>query len=228
MAERGDARRALEAVTLKNLNTLIIGATGTGKTTFARRLLSLSPRAVVLDRMEEYDEGAVFYSFRESVEFFRGNLRDDFHIIYRGENQIEFFGWLDIIFQAQSLPDMPPIGVFLEEASFYSTSHELDPILENVVTKGRRRRISVVSVVQWEAQQNPVIRANSTLWIALRQVSFQADTKQRFSPGERDRIMALETLTPGVEPVAGRHFVTHPPGLDPEAAWSEAMTFGGF
>lgn len=178
--------------------------------------------------MEEYEEGAVFYSFRESVEFFRANLRDDFHIIYRGENQIEFFGWLDIIFQAQSLPDMPPIGVFLEEASFYSTSHELDPILENVVTKGRRRRISVVSVVQWEAQQNPVIRANSTLWIALRQVSFQADTKQRFSPGDRDRIMALETLTPGIEPVAGRHFVTHPPGLDPEAEWSGAMTFGGF
>jgi len=210
---------------LKNLNTLLIGTTGSGKTTLAKRMLSCSPRAIVLDTESEYEDGAVMEDFRQAVEFMRDTRRTDFHLIFRSDSVHELFGIMDCCYQMQRLESLPPLAIFLEEASLYSTSHELDPILERLMTKGRRQCLNVVTVCQWESQQHVMIRAMSRLWVALQQYTLSGDMQKRFSVGQRSDIMTLEPLVPGVEPEYGKHYVTSPPEFDVQGAWIEAVTF---
>lgn len=208
---------------MKNLNLLILGGTGAGKTTLARYLLAMTPRAFVFDPADDYDDGAIFYDFEAAAEFFERNAREDFHLIYRGDRST-YEAWLDILYEAQRHMQLPPLGVFLEESSYYSTSHNITPLLDQIYTKGRRQRISIVTVTQRDTQVNPIIRSNSHVWITMRQRKFSTDVKETFTSDELEQIQNLETFTPLIsEPVEGTHFMIDQPGLPVFEKWREIV-----
>ena len=208
---------------MKNLNTLLMGQTGSGKTTFARIMLGLAPRAFVFDPVDDYEDGAVFYDFDSAADFFTRNAREDFHLIYRGDRST-YVAWLDILFRAQKAETLPPIAVIMEESSFYSTSHVIGEILDTIYTKGRRQRISVLTVVQRTTQINPIIRANSQLWISMQQRNFPSDVKEVFNSDDIETIRTLETFTPvSGPPIEGKHYVTDRPGFPVFEAWKSVL-----
>lgn len=211
---------------MRNLNPLICGMTGSGKTTLARVLLSLAPRAFVFDPADDYEDGAVFESFRPAFEFYERNAREDFHLIYRGPRDT-YDAWLDILYKSQRYMELPPLAIFQEEASYYSSSHNIDEGLDQIYTKGRRQGISVVTVVQRDTQINPIIRANSQVWVAMQQKNFSSDMKSAFTLEEREQIQTLETFTPFVgEPIEGKHYLVDRIGFDLFGSWKRIQTGG--
>lgn len=208
---------------MNNLNIMVMGQTGAGKTSFAKWLLSFTPRAFLFDPLDDYEDGAIFYDFKEASDFWLSNLEADYHLIYRGERET-YPAWLDMLYETQRRMDLPPLAIFMEESSFYSSSHVIPPELDAIYTKGRRQKISVVTVVQRDTQINPVIRAQSPLWVTMRQRKFSTDTKQLFTGEELDRIPNLETFTPvSGNPIEGTHYIPDQPDFPIREKWSEIM-----
>ena len=206
---------------MNNRNVVLIGMTGAGKTVYAKNMLAVTPRAVVLDIQGEYEDGEVFYDWRESVDFWRAHMAEDWHIIFRGEDRSEHLAWIDILTQAQNDRDLglPPIGLFVEESSYYSDTHVIPSVLDRVYTKGRHGRISVVTVVQRLTQIHPIIRDMSPVWISFRVRSAPGVLREKFPSEDLERLPYLETLIPNVRPEYGKHFLTDTGEVDPLAGW---------
>lgn len=202
---------------------MIMGQTGSGKTSLAKWLLGFTPRAFIFDPVDDYEDGAIFYDFEPASKFWLENISRDFHLIYRGERDT-YEAWLDILYESQRNMDLPPLAIFMEEASFYSSSHKIPPLYERIYTMGRRQKISVVTVVQRDTQIAPVIRAQSPLWLTMRQRKFSTDTKELYTADELDRIPKLETFTPVTgEPIEGRHYIPDQPDFPIRESWSSIM-----
>lgn len=212
---------------MQTLNPLIVGQIGSGKTQFAKRLLSISPRAVVLDPSDDYEDGPIYTDFREAVEFFKKNLHSDYHLIYRfdPDNTAAFNAWLDLVFRSQRYLDLPPIALFLEESSYFSGARgELNHYLSRVYTKGRKPKINIVTVVQRDTQINTIIRAQSHVWISLKQYKLSTDMKETFTKSQLDTIPNLEPLKPGMVAREGKHYVSAPPNFDIFGVWKRRLT----
>jgi hypothetical protein len=202
---------------------MVMGMTGSWKTSLARYLLKITPRAFVFDPADDYDDGAIFYDQKTASDFYLENAERDYHLIYRGDQET-FLAWLDVIYQSQRYMNLKPVGVFMEESSFYSTSHTIPKALDTIYTKGRRQRISVITVVQRDTQIHPLIRAQSPLWITMRQRKFSTDTKELFTSDELDRIPKLETFTPLLgAPIEGKHYIPDQPNFPLVESWSSLM-----
>lgn len=211
-----------------NCNVLILGRTGSGKTTFARSLLALAPRAIVLDFMRDpmWDGiGTVFFDFRSFTDFYREYYAADFQAVFRSMNRESYFALFDVVFEFQRAYDPGPIAFFVEESTLFSGSHMVDENFEKVVVMGRREKISVISIAQRDTQINPIIRANSFHTVTLNQKKFSTDMKDIFSGAELDQILALKVLTPLDSPTYAVHYITDPPGVDIHREFARAMLF---
>lgn len=199
--------------------------TGSGKSQFARRLLEVTPRALVIDQQAEYgDCGGVFTDYERSARFYLENLHKNFHIIFQGMDSDSIMAWLDTVYRVQmENKDAPPIGVFLDESSTLSDSHQIGPILANLYTRGRHARISVATLTQRITQINPIIRDQSHVWVSFRLRTFPTDVRQHFSPEDLDMLPNLETLTPGVRPEYGKHYLTDAGDMDVLAQWKATV-----
>ena len=213
---------------MRNWNLVIMGMKGSGKSVLSKHLLSYAPRAIVLDRMGEYTDGAIFNDWRESVEFWRAHLAADWHIIFRGHNPAAHLAWIDVLTDAQLKAaemgqPLPPVALFVEESSFYSNTHNIGPILDALYTKGRHGYISVVSIVQRLTQIHPIIRDQSDEWITLRLRSFPSVVAERFTREDLERIPTLRTLTPDLTPRYGVHYLTDSGESDIFGPWARTL-----
>lgn len=181
---------------------------GSGKTQLSKRLLRLAPRAVVLDAAEEYEDGGIFqeHEFERALKFFRAYYYDNFHLIYRGPPE-QMLAWMDIIFQAQSADPSRPLAIITDEASSYSSSHNLDSVLDNVYTKGRRAKINVVTIIQYSTQIHPIIRNGSHVWVALKNKKMSTDTRQQFTNEEMETIRTLQPIYPDTNATEGVNYL---------------------
>lgn len=204
---------------MENRNYLILGMIGAGKTSLAKKLLAITPRAVVLDRKEEYNDGQIFYSFADSARYFAAHKNEDFHIIVRAQNPIEYFLWFELILAAQKNEGLPPVGFFVEESAIYSDSHSVPQVVEEVYTLGRVPQINIVTVAQRDTQVNPLLRDQSHVLIALRMHRPANRLGEDFRREELDRIPTLETIRPDTMPEYDVHYLTNVGPLDIFADW---------
>lgn len=211
----------------ENFNVLLIGMIGTGKTQMGLRFLARSPRALVLDRQSEYEGGAIFTDFRSATSFFLEHRRDNWQIVYQDMNPDAHLAWIDLLFECQMNEELPPVALFLDESSYYSTSHNVGAILDKLYTKGRHARISTFTTVQRMTQINPIIRDQSHVWISLRLKSFPSDMKERFSRADLERIPFLEDITPDVTPTYGQHYLTDVGDYEFFEKWSRVLQGDG-
>lgn len=211
---------------MNNLNALILGQTGAGKTSLAKYLAKFTPRGFFFDPRDDYDHAPAYYNFQQAAAFYVENHARDFQLVYRGE-QKTYVAWLDILFRTQRRYTDPPLAVFLEESSLYSSSHQIDDYLERIYTQGRRQRISIITVVQRDTQIHPIIRAQAHVWISLRQRKFSTDVKDVFPKEDLERMAHLQTYTPASgAPVEGKHYVIDPPGFPLVEAWRNILHSG--
>lgn len=213
-------------------HALITGMTGSGKTSLARKMLAVTPRAVVLDPQGDYlPDGVAFDSFRHGATFLVRNMEPAgkrFHIVYHPPSgaaaESAFRAWMRFAYQCQEeFPGAPPLAVFMEEASIYSDAGRVPPELDWLVRAGRKRGVCVCSVVQTDVDIGKAIRRNTGLHILCRQHAPSRDLR-RMMP-EVDKARSLETIQgPKGRAVEGKHYLVNPPGTDPVARWKQAVT----
>lgn len=197
---------------MNNTNIMVLGQTGAGKSNLSRYLLRLTPRAFILDRKGEYQDGAVFTDFSECLSFFKQHMEKDWHIIYHPRESsditMEFVAWMDILWAAQNEFDLPPLGLFIEEASFLSSTHNVEKSVEKIYTLGREPQISTVTISQRDTQINKLLRTQTHMWVTLRQRNPSSDVKEVFTSEDLEKMPKLKTLMPKTVPKYGVHYLT--------------------
>lgn len=204
---------------LDNSVLLVTGQKGAGKTTFARHLLTLTDRAIVLDiRGHDYDYGILTHSYMAAESYLLDRWHDRFRVICRFRNDAEYLGLLQLVVALQendefNQPDRwQPVTVFLEEIDTFSSSHSCEREVEYLYKYGRHHGINLIGVVRADTETHPNIRRNSDVIVALRQFKLSSDFQKYFE--NHERLATLETLTPEMEPELGRHFLTYPPNVN--------------
>lgn len=203
----------------------LLGQKGAGKTQFARRLLQITPRAIVWDQIDDYTNGAILHSLAEARDFLSHNRGRDFHLIYRDSfNDKANLALMEIAYGMQQHESLPPIGLFFEEASFYSSSHSVPDIIDRISTKGRHFKINVLNITQRDTQINPILRANAGYIVSMRQKKLSSDMRDIFTTEELSIIQNLQPLTPRDKPQYGVHYITDPPEADIFRIWARSVT----
>lgn len=204
---------------MKNRNVLIVGQIGSGKSTLTRALVDMAPRSIILDPEREYTGDAVFQDYQSAIEYFVQHRKDSsFRLVFQFEEMAEAVGLIKLAKHAQKVEDLPPLAVFLEEASEYSDTHHIDPEIADLYRKGRHWRINTVSVIQVDTDINRIVRSQSQIIVSMFQTKLSSDFLRFFT---QDEILKLKTLIPGTEPVQDTHFRVIPRGLDLFHEWRE-------
>lgn len=207
---------------------LVAGQIGSGKTSYVKWLLSVAPRAVVLDKIEEYEAGTPAYSFAEFAALYGKLRRADFQITIRSASDSDQLRSLGLLYATQRAEELPPVLVVMEEASYYSSNRQIPEVVQEVATKGRHALLSVLYLVQHDTQIHPLIRQNIRWLVAFRQRKPGPDIRGAFTREELTRIRDLADYSPPLgAPVYGEHYLTDPPEFDVRAELARILTLEG-
>jgi hypothetical protein len=209
---------------VRNGHTLIVGRSGSGKTSLARALIDRTARAIVLDREHEYDVPAaiITYDYAEAAAAICSRRWQPFVVIYRPELEGDYLRLLRLAEHVQAVEPHGPLAIYLEEASCYSHTHDVADVVRGIYNRGRHRRISIVSTVQVDTDVHRVMRRNSAYTVTLAQNQLTTELGSKFRPADVQRLVPLESENrPIAEPVQGRHFLVYPAGVSLYDRWEE-------
>lgn len=216
---------------MRSANVLVCGKKEAGKTTLARHLLRHTRRAVVLDRLG-HDYPSISRPCDTFEEFARAyrHLRDEpaWQLRLTAHETGDHLAAMRLVAHCQAQEDLEPVGVFMEEASFYSSTGNLPDVVDQVGSKGRHWGISVVTVTQRATQVHPLLFDNSDLLVCFRLRSFPQKLRQLLPPEDLEKIKRLEEIGPEdyrdgpPVPEKGRHYLVDPPEVDVLERWREA------
>jgi DNA helicase HerA-like ATPase len=143
---------------------LIFGKTGTGKSFFAKKLLSKANRAIVFDPRFEYD-GLIVSTFPVFLDVMEQIQNDKkFRVVCRFTNEIHTEMALEVC--AHYLSNYV---LFLEEAEVYFDARSNNENIKHMVSYGRHKQISLVGITQRAPQINIRFRAQYTSLISFAQ-----------------------------------------------------------
>ncbi|MFW6198663.1 MAG: hypothetical protein ACOC5E_02445 [Acidobacteriota bacterium] len=214
----------------RSANVLVTGKKESGKTTLARELLRHTRRAVVLDRLgHDYPEVPAADTFEEFAGAYR-HVRGDpaFQLRLTDHRTGAHLAAMRLVSRLQEREELPPVGLFMEEASFYSSTGDLPDVVDAVSSKGRHWRISTVVVTQRATQVHPLLFDNSDLVVTFRLRSFPQKIRELWPREELEEIKRLEEIGPDdyrhgpPVPVKGTHYLVDPPEVDVLERWREA------
>lgn len=145
----------------------ILGRSGSGKTTLARRIQSLFPRMLVIDRMGEYAPEAGTWvvtgasNLRRALAQLRG--LKVFRVIYRfrrfgGDPARELDRALEVAYENGN------VAVNIDEVQAFCTPSHVGPGLAEMVFTGRHRKCPLIVTSQRPARVAKDIFANTSYW----------------------------------------------------------------
>lgn len=141
----------------------VLGTRGTGKSTLARQITKLWPRAIIIDPVDDWTEGEVIFSFekfaRRLIELKKSEAKE-FRLIFRFNPDLEnketvFNQILRLAFHFQNLQ------VVIDEIQLFATPHKIPNYLKNLLFIGRHKGISLVCITQRPGQLNKSVLAQS-------------------------------------------------------------------
>lgn len=205
---------------MRNLNTLIVGRTGSGKTTLVKALILLTARVIVLDRKMEYEfpDAFIAYTLEDAIDFLLVNRWKPFKLIFRPTNPEDYFELMVFAENMQKVEPHGPLVIVMEEASAYSTTNNIDPIVLELYNAGRHRRISLLTVIQRDTSIHPITRTNSEVIVSMSQTKLSGDMQGYFG---NDVVEALVSVKQDYTdtPIQDHHFAVYPPDTDLYETW---------
>lgn len=199
---------------MNNCVLTITGQKGSGKTTFAKSLVPLCPRRIVVDRLLEWENGQPFRKLDPAIDYLVTHWFDrELAVTIRFRTDYEhtlFFEFLRTSLDIEAAPLPPPTLLCIEEIDFFARPNSIDPWLRDLYNYGRHWNLSLIGLVRRDTGTHPDVTGASDAIAAFRQHKFSADMRDKFTGEQLAQIMRLETLTPGVAAQNGKHYLTHP------------------
>lgn len=148
----------------KNRNiTLIFGKTGSGKSHLAKNIIKDFDRCIIVDAMNEYDEGMIFNSFDDLVNYFYDYTPETFTFICRFESDLE----IEFLFKLCNA--VGNLLLVVEEAEIYISPYAKSNEFLNLVRYGRHKSISILGIARRTAELSIDLRAMVDKIISFKQ-----------------------------------------------------------
>lgn len=210
---------------MRNALVTITGQKGSGKTQMSNRLIAAAPRALILDRMYEYENGPIFTDYAESLKHIARHWRaPQFRTVMRYIHDDDYKNFFRFLAETADRCPSLPVSVFVEEADFFMSPHMIDPGLSYLYRYGRHFRINLVTIARGDTDIHRDAVQNADAFVVMRSRKFSREMREKFDAEELERIRELDTLTPDVEPVKGTHYLTYPDDVDPFDLWRKVQT----
>jgi len=144
-----------------NINILVFGKTGYGKTSWVRGLVQKKKRIIFCDTLEyEYDEqdGTIISSYRELVQFFLKGP-ENFRIVFRSTDEAEnlFRLW---IASSHTVLVVDEIDLYKDEQLAELISH---------MKRGRHHENDLVAITRHPLELDPELRRHSHAIVSFQQ-----------------------------------------------------------
>jgi len=164
----------------------VIGAKGSGKTFYAKRLFAATEHAIVVDTMGEYDSGFIVSDPHYMIQHLRNQRR--FRIVFLPLSEADFE------FVCRAARAKGDLTLFIEEVHNYCTSHSINPQLQKVFRLGRHSNLNVVYTAQRYQDISRLVTAQTDEFVLFRisePVDFQAIEK-RFGSSMAEKVSRLQ------------------------------------
>lgn len=167
----------------------IFGRAGYGKTTFINEVLPVLPRPIfIIDTMNEFNEGLVFYSAAHLVEFLRENGRNDSRV-YTVKTDSEtdaalFFSIFPAVRKSAT--------IVIDEVSKFCSPNSIDDNLKQIINYGRHWNQSLVMAARRSAEVHRDVTAQADVTISFRQTESRDIAKMRELYDGADELATLE------------------------------------
>jgi hypothetical protein len=209
---------------VRNALVTITGQTGSGKSQITTRLIAMTPRVIILDRMFEYESAPIITDYDKSLQYLALNWRaPNFAVSLRytqDEHYKNFFRYLAEL--SDRCPSLP-VSVVVEEADFFMSPHMIDPGLSYLYRYGRHFRINIITIARGDTDIHRDAVQNAHAFVVMRSRKFSREMREKFDVEELERIRELQTLTPGVTPEKGVHYMVFPDDADLFELWRTAQ-----
>jgi hypothetical protein len=202
-----------------NAVVTIVGMKGSGKSTFTKTLIAPTPRAIIIDRLFEYEDGEIYTSYENAIQRLGALWRQDFRIIVRFRKDWHYREYFRYLAELSDRAPARPVGLVVEEADFFMKPQFIEPNLSYLFRYGRHFKISLISIARGETDLHRDAIQNADSFVVLRCNRFSKEMRERFDDEQLQVIRKLDTLTPGMSPVKGKHYMTYPDSVDPFELW---------
>lgn len=169
--------------------TLIFGKTGSGKSFHAKKLIKNFNRVVIIDALYEYENGIIFTSFDDLINYTIDFLPPRFTFICRFQSNEEIEFLFKMCYQLGNLL------LVVEEAEIYISPYSKSSEFLNLVRYGRHRSISILGIARRTAELSIDLRAMVDKIISFKQTEIY-DLKKMEALGffELDKLKEYEFI----------------------------------
>lgn len=143
---------------------LIFGRTGSGKTYFTKKLISKLDRVIIIDKMFEYEDGVIFYSFNELLDYFLTNKPTTFKFICRFENDTDIEMLFRFCWYVKNLV------LVVEESEMYISPYVKQSEFLKLIRYGRHKAISIIAIARRVVEISNDVKANADKIITFKQI----------------------------------------------------------
>lgn len=127
---------------------LITGKSGSGKTTFCKKLIQQINRKFVIDSLRREYEGFPNNDYLTWLDTYQHQIDlKNFYITSKWSNPVEIFGFFWKVIDADARDFMHAV-LIIEEISLYMGSNFIDDNLKNLILLGRHGRLNLIGVTQ--------------------------------------------------------------------------------
>lgn len=144
---------------------LIFGRTGSGKSSYVKGLIKKISRLIVIDALHEYNDGIIFYTLQDFLDYLDRNLKaDGFRYIIRFSNDEELELLFDLIFYIGNLT------LVVEEAEIYISAYVKQSNFLRLIRYGRHKAISIIAVARRVTELSNDVRSQANQIISFKQI----------------------------------------------------------
>lgn len=181
---------------------LVLGQTGTGKSTLTKIIRKKFHRVITLDPMEEY-EGQVMNSYDEFIDFFLNEPPRSFNLVLRFTTQEE------ILYTFKSVWDIQDVLFVVEEIELYLDPRDPNEDFDRLISFGRHHNIHLLGISRRFVEISTKFRAQCTSIFTFKQFlrrDLDALEDMGFDP---ERVKNLQGVTYPNAPLDGVNFLTY-------------------